>query len=229
MSGYDNPLVLVTRPRAMSEEFVAALTHLTTAFTPLIVPAFELEAVEAAVSAFDEAIFTSRAGVRFGPEGEGRIAWCVGEATAAAARQAGYETRHSQGNAVDLGELILNQRPKGRLVHFRGEIVAHKLAVTLTNAGLDCAEAVVYRKAKNQMVTEHRDQIERASAILIPVFSSETVSIIEGWGMDLSHSHVIAISPDVATVSSRLAPTEITVLMKSTSAEMTQAVARLIA
>lgn len=229
MSGYDNPLVLVTRPRAFSEEFVAALGTVTSAFEPLIAPAFELEALSAEVPPYDEVIFTSRAGVRFGPKGDGRLAWCVGEATADAARAAGYETRTADGDADGLVVLILGERPVARLMHFRGESVASEVAARLVEGGLDCVETVLYRKVASQIPATDRAILEGVLNVVVPVFSAETVSILAEWELDWSGFHVVAISEKVAGAAAKLNPAKITVVPAPNTVEMTQAVARLIA
>ena len=229
MSGYVNPLVLVTRPEASAQDFVATLRAVSPRFIPLISPAFEFEPVATPIPEFDEAVFTSRAGVQFGPAGEGRRAWCVGTSTAAAAQKAGYNACNADGNADALVDVILAERPMGRLAHLRGASSTGDVVVKLTEGGLTCVEAIVYRKAPKSLAAEQRRLIESADTVVVPLFSAETASILGAWGLNLTQSHVVAISGDVAKAAHVLDAKAVTIAAMPNRAAMTQATARLFA
>ncbi|SLN33125.1 uroporphyrinogen-III synthase [Pseudooctadecabacter jejudonensis] len=229
MVRFDNPIVLVTRPRAASEAFVEGLRQHAGAFEPVIAPVFEIGEVARSVPCFDEAIFTSKAGVAFAPEGEGRIAWCVGDATAQAARAAGYEARSAAGDADTLIDLILTEQTGGRLVHLRGEISRGDVSQRLTAAGVTCAEVVNYRKIACPPPAELGGLLRAHRNIIFPAFSAETVSLFLDWPLEPKGMHIVAISAAVAQAAEQMSPQNITVADRPDLASMTQAVAALIA
>lgn len=225
----EKPLVVVTRPAESAQVFVDDLRVLVPDVEVLVVPAFELRAVEGERPPFDVAIFTSTAGVGHAPKGAGRLAYCVGASTAKAAERAGYEAVSADGAADDLTALILEARPTGKLLHLRGEVAKGDIAATLQAEGLDCRELVVYQKVALTPDALLLDQIEKAARVIWPMFSGETVSIIESWGMDFTGATVVAISKDVAQAARALVPSRIIRAERPDRAAMTQATVRMIA
>lgn len=229
MPRLNNPTVLLTRPKASSDAFVAELSKIAGAFEPLISPAFEIVATDAPVIPFEMAIFTSRAGVVHAPNGLGRLAYCVGEATAKAAHLAGYNARSAQGGAPELIAMILREQQHAALLHFRGEVSYGNIRDTLNNHGLTCSHAIVYRKSP---CAPSRDFILGSRSMhsrIICLFSAETVSIIAEWPIEFSGLHVVAISQNVADAAQLLKPSSVTVSNAPTLGEMAAATSRLIA
>ena len=95
-------------------------------------------------------IFTSRNGVRFAPLGALRKAdhvFCVGQATAEAAKLAGYQTIHSaNGNSKDLIRLIGEYKhlPPYPLIHLANDKPRGDIVASLTNVGLNTRLVQVY-------------------------------------------------------------------------------------
>ncbi|MCF2905998.1 uroporphyrinogen-III synthase [Octadecabacter sp. CECT 8868] len=226
---FDNPIVLATRPQLSSEQFLAALKECAGPFQRLISPAFEYCGTGAVVPAFEIGIFTSRAGVSFAPKGDGRIAYCVGNSTAEAAEDAGYRPISANGTASELTELILEHEPKKHMLHLRGETSVGNVKEKLEISGLSCQEAVLYRKKLCSPKTEAIEALTSRDAILLPLFSAETVSIIADWGVDLGVAHVTAISPVVAGAAEALSPASIIISKAPNQLEMVAATSRLIA
>lgn len=226
---YHNPIVLVTRPETSATAFVDVLRDHAGKFVPLIAPAFGFEDVPHSLPPFDMAIFTSKAGVSTAPDGEGRIAWCVGDMTAQAARDNGYTARSAQGDANALVEVILDRRPAGSLVHIRGETSHGNVSDRLNAAGLTCADVISYRKSRRDKPNDLTDILSAGRTIILPIFSAETVSIIQDWGLPLSGAHIVAISPKVGRMTEVMQPIAVTVVDTPDVASMTQAVVRLIA
>jgi len=226
---FDTPSVLITRPHDASTRFVAALERAAGSFTPIICPAFDVVGTEAAVPDFEVAVFTSRAGVNFAPAGVNRTAYCVGDATAHAATRAGYKAISSSGSASDLCALILDDAPSGRLLHLRGEVSRRDVMTTLVDGGLNCAQAVVYRKQPMPIDTLTSYELENAETLIIPTFSAETVSIMASWSLCLKGAHVVAISQFVADASTVFSPASITVSDRPDLSSMVALTARLIA
>ena len=119
--------------RAMGLEAVVA---------PLLAP----EAVEADPPAADEAlIFTSPNGVRFYGGPTDRTAWCVGEATAEAARAAGFaDVRTGPGDVEGLIAL-LHDELDSPAVHWGGAHVRGDLAGDLAALGHTVRRTTAYR------------------------------------------------------------------------------------
>ena len=229
MPCFINPSVLVTRPKDSSERFVRDLRAVAGPFEPVICPAFEYERLDAPLPDFDVAIFTSRAGVMFAPKGRGRTAYCVGDATANAATQSGYEAVSAQGTVDDLLSLILGDGPVGRLLHVRGETSVGDVMHALASEGLDAGEVIAYRKATSLVGLQRAVQVSSGSNLIFPVFSAETVSILAASGLNFSALNTVAISEGVAAVVSTLSPASLSIAAAPNQAKMIAAVARMIA
>lgn len=229
MPRLDNPIVLVTRPKHSSDRFVADLKSVAGRFRPIVSPAFENIGVVAETPDFKVAIFTSRTGVDFAPDGKNRIAYCVGDSTSDVARKAGYQAVSAQGNAADLVHLILDNKPTQPLLHIRGEISQGDVSATLRRAGLKCDEVVVYRKSATALTVQALTALTHDAEIILTVFSAETVSILADTGCDFSNVFVVAISPTVARATSVLSPAKTYVADAPNLGSIVAATARLIA
>lgn len=229
MAPYQNPIVLVTRPKEDATAFVAQLQATGRVFEPAIAPAFGIEALEHNIPTFDGAIFTSKAGVATAPEGMGRVAWCVGDVTATAAAQKGYAACSARGNADALVVMILGRAPSGTLVHLRGENSYGDVSARLTAAGLTCREVVTYRKVRQPPPEGLGALFKNGRPFVLPVFSAETGSILRDWQIPMAQAHIVAISTKVADTFDAMQPFDMTVVETPNLASMTQAVARLIA
>ncbi len=229
MAPFENPIVLVTRPADSAARFVAALRDVAGAFEPLVLPAFEVEALAYEAVPFEDAVFTSRAGAMFAPDGAGRVAWCVGEATADAARAKGYVPKVGCGGADALVTLILEGKPRGRLVHFRGEKIRVFVTDRLNAENLNCLEIVNYHKRLNRPTAQQLAVLQEGRPCVAPVFSGETVSIIGDWDIPFDQVTMVAISPEVAEVAKGLQPFAVTCAQEPDLGAMVRATSRLIA
>jgi uroporphyrinogen-III synthase len=229
MPRFDNPIVIVTRPKADAQRFIDVLRTISGPFSVIISPAFENETLSAEIPDFDTAIFTSRAGVAQAPRGDGRSAFCVGDATATAAKGAGYAAMSADGSADDLVRLILRQRPDVALLHIRGETSRGGIAKRLNDAGLKCQEVVAYRKAAKGPSQPICDALAVNQMVILPLFSAETVSILETWPLSFEGCTVIAISDVVAGACATLSPLNVVVSPAPNVQAMMQTTARLIA
>lgn len=197
MAPFQNPIVIVTRPRAASLAFLDLLSASDREFQAVVAPAFEIEPVEAKLPQFDVAILTSVAGVSHAPAGQGRRAYCVGPKTSAAAQAKGYTVVNADGSADDLVDVILDSKEKGRLLHLRGESSAGNITARLQKSGISVAEAVVYRKAPCPVAPQVQE-IELASQpVILPLFSAETVSILADWNLQFGRLATVSISASV--------------------------------
>jgi len=229
LAPFENPSVLVTRPREAAERFVAELRVAAGPFQPVVSPAFGLVSVEHNAQPFEDAIFTSKAAVSYAPDGNGRRAWCVGAATAAVAKGRGYDVRHGGGNAEDLVELILQEKPIGQLVHFCGENVRVNVTAALVRVGLNCESCVTYRKAILAPTMDVAALNGFTKSWILPIFSAETVSILSEWPVEFERAWIVAISREVEVEAMGLKPAGTIIADRPDLPEMINATARLIA
>lgn len=160
MSGR-RPTVLVTRPEPAAGRLAARLE--AGGYRALVSPVMEIVRAESlaptTLEGAQAVLITSAraaeaASQDLGPDlGSGAVlpgAYCVGDATAAAARKAGFDPVVSaSGDATDLLALVLRDlRPEaGRLVILRGRETAYDLAPALETAGFTVDSAILYDAA----------------------------------------------------------------------------------
>lgn len=143
--------VIITRAEPGNGETAA---RLHAAGLPYIcAPMLVLGATGAGLPPLEDAqglLFTSANGVRAFCAVSARrdlTAWCVGPATLAAARGAGFDRlEHGDGNGMDLAWLVAGkaQPGAGALVHVANEAAAGQLAQTLKQAGFTVVFAPLY-------------------------------------------------------------------------------------
>ncbi|NQY12315.1 MAG: uroporphyrinogen-III synthase [Henriciella sp.] len=158
MSRIDIPII-VTRAEPGAAETVARLSARgLEAVTAPMLSLHELTGTDLpAASDLSGLIFTSANGVRtYAKRASERAlpAWCVGPATATAARAAGFtDIRESAGNAKDLADFIGGHADPGDdpLLHVANAAAAGQLQQDLTNRGYRVAFAPLYemRPAQN--------------------------------------------------------------------------------
>jgi uroporphyrinogen-III synthase len=164
--------ILLTRPRAQSGLFAAQIrAHLPEARV-VIAPLMDIvpTATVPELAEGDALIFTSANGVAAAGQGQGRTAWCVGERTAAVARDAGYAAHVAGRTAEELVEHLRGLRPAGRLVHLHGAHTRGDVAGGLAAAGLQVADFAVY----DQVALEPGPDFAAALAsapLVVPLFS----------------------------------------------------------
>ncbi|WP_128255042.1 uroporphyrinogen-III synthase [Falsirhodobacter deserti] len=158
--------VLLTRPSEGSTRFAAMLEG------PVILsPLLEPRILPADLPPASSLIFTSPTAVRAAGSPPATHAWCVGDRTAAVARQAGYAARSAAGDAEALFRAILASKEVGPLLHLRGRESKGDLARRLTEAGIPTAEAVVYEMVPRPLTEEARQALRGTSPIVVPLFS----------------------------------------------------------
>lgn len=139
----------MTRPQPAADALVArlnaggraALAAPVTEYTPVPFTLPDLAAYHALA-------FTSAEGVRVFADnetGRGKPVFCVGDATAAAARAAGFEhIRSADGDAGDLLELLGGQKDIKRVLHVSGTETARELRAPLALRGITLDRVAVY-------------------------------------------------------------------------------------
>lgn len=192
--------LLLTRPVAQSERFLAILTEALGARPPAVIsPLAEMLPTGAVVPAKGALALTSgRAVEAAGEILAGRVAYCVGARTAELARQAGAKAISADGDAEALLALIMRQRPD-RVIHLRGDHQRGDLVARLRLAGVEADELELYRTRDLPLTTAARRLLDGRGRILAPVFSPRSAArLAEAAGPALARMVVAAISPAAA-------------------------------
>lgn len=160
------PVILLTRPLDAARRFVAEASHLGLDF--VIAPLMGIAAIDhdsARLHAARRLVLTSVHAVPAAGPGAGRFAYCVGPATAEAARKAGFEVIEGPGDAVRLAPMIAGQTD---LLH------PHGLHVT---AGLPVEGMVVYDQPDQDLPLAGREALQKDQTILWPLFSPRSARL----------------------------------------------------
>jgi len=208
---------LVTRPREDAAGLVAALTArgIEPLLEPLLTIALAPDASATLAAALPDAqavMFTSANGVRAfasASSQRGLPAFAVGDATARAARAAGFARVESAGGDVRaLAALAARQldRTAGSLIHAAASAVAGDLASDLTRAGFTVRRLRLYEAvAAIRLSAESCDAIAAGAVACAIFFSPRTaetfVTLAQAAGIG-GHTAAIAavvLSPAVAT------------------------------
>lgn len=180
------PTILITRPKAAAERFVLALRETGIEAPVVVSPLLKVvtTGVEPEFSGIKGVIFTSVNGVEAAPA-EHLPAWCVGEATAAAARAKGWQAVAAGGDAEALVTRILAARPEGPLLHLRGRVARGDVAARLSAVGIETREAVVYDQELCGLTEQAKDILTRENPVIVPLFSPRTAA---QFGVELAQS-----------------------------------------
>lgn len=144
--------VLVTRPLPDADDTAAALIAL--GHEPVVVPLIEVTFEPVAdldLSGIQAVLITSANGARALASASKRrdmAVFAVGDASATAARQCGFDqTLSAEGNVEALADLVKTSLDpqNGPLVHVAGTVIAGDLAGALARSGFDVRREVLYR------------------------------------------------------------------------------------
>ena len=169
------PVLLMTRPRSASERFVGSMPErLRGAVDVVIAPLMEIVPLSGAVDlqGLCGVIFTSANGVAAAATLGVRPdlpCYCVGDATADAARQSGWRAESMGPTADALVSALLSRAPEGPLVHLRGVHARGDVAERLTAGGLPTRDRSVYDQRLLPLGSEAVAALSRPT--LAPLFS----------------------------------------------------------
>jgi uroporphyrinogen-III synthase len=204
--------ILVTRPEPDAQRFAAHLkAH---GIDTVVAPLMTVELGEAPMPPLGKAqalVFTSANGVRAYAAKQGRgdlPIYAVGEATAAAARLAGYDDVVSAGSDAQGLAALLEGRidpAKGPLFHPTGADQAGDLAAALQARGFELEQAVLYRAAAvPELPAAARAALEAGDLAGVALFSPRSAEIfldrtlVAGLGGKLEALDAFCLSRAVA-------------------------------
>jgi len=211
--------VLVTRAEGDAEKLAARLAERghESVVEALMTIRFHPEAARGIGPFLDGVqaiLFTSANGVRAFAEATERRdfrAFAVGDATAAAARAAGFADVSSAGGAVDdLAKLVIGRlKPKnGALFHAAASVTAGDLQGLLEAAGFSVRRAVLYEAVGSEWLSDvTRQAIARheidAALFFSPRNAATFVRLAAGLEEGCQHMIAVALS---SAVAEKLAP-----------------------
>ncbi|GAA3858773.1 uroporphyrinogen-III synthase [Celeribacter arenosi] len=127
---------------------------------------------------YEATLLTSRSAVAAARQHFPDIAaYCVGDATAQEARDAGLSAVSAAGAAPDLIGLILKDGLK-KVVHLRGAHSRGEIAQKLTSAGVQTDSIVVYDQVERAWKDKEIERIENTHRLIVPVFSPRSSALI---------------------------------------------------
>ncbi len=140
--------------------------------------------------------------------------WCVGEATATAAKEAGFETIFQVNrSAQEILERIVNecQKDTSHFVHICGSVVHVDLADALTKLGYNADRIVIYTTEAADRLTPEAEAVMSAGLVQqMPFFSLRTAEVFieiaqkSDWAENLSKVTALAHSEAIARVLNQL-------------------------
>lgn len=160
--------MLVTRPQPGADETAGRIAAL--GFQPVALPLTRIVPLEPVLlptpDAFDAVVVTSVNALRHAPPGllaiaSARPAFAVGDATAQAAREAGFrDVRSASGTAIDLAGLIGTGLPRGaRLLHLAGRVRTAGFDSQVEADGFAIATVEVYDTEKVSYTTDFLSEV----------------------------------------------------------------------
>ena len=176
----DLPTLLMTRPFAASEAFVATLPEtLRSRLRVVIAPLIEIRIRDTPVQVdpSETLIFSSANGVRAAVAMDvplGGMAFCVGAATTSRAQEAGWTARFLGRDSDELVSRLIEEAPADKLCHLHGAHARGDIVTRLHDAGLTVREAIVYDQPTVPLSEEAVRLVAFESPVLVPLFSPRT-------------------------------------------------------
>lgn len=190
--------LLLTRPRAASERFARQLTERFGELNIVISPLMEIEFLDLASFAMPDAVvFTSRNGVEAWANATfptDMTCYCVGTATADAARAIGFEPFVSGGTVEHLIADLKEIAPNGTVLHVRGRHSRGDLTAQITRAGLKARDLVAYEQKLLPLNSEAQTLLLGGVRVIVPLFSPRSAAHFAKLGPFGPQVDLIAIS-----------------------------------
>lgn len=217
--------LLVTRPVDSATRFVARLSDVALGQVNVVIsPLLEIVPlkVQADLSHYAAAVFSSAQAVGFAPRGGGKPAYCVGAMTAAAARHHGWQVRLEGETAQDVIGHLLQAPLSGTICHFSGKYQRGDIANTLTRHNLPCDRVILYDQKMCALTDDALTALKGRT--IVPLFSPRTARGFVAQVAPPAHAHVVALSPAVAAPCIAAGFEKVDVLSNPTGAAMVETI-----
>jgi uroporphyrinogen-III synthase len=223
------PTLLLTRPRRQSERFLSGCRAQAGFEFPVeIAPVIDIQATEAKpdLTQYAGVVLTSENALINVPVtgGRGKTAFCVGDATRAAAERMGFRSFSARGDSEALINLIVARRPRTPLLHMRGAHTRGDISKRLTAAGVKTDQIVVYRQIPMELKREVIARLQQTDRFVAPLFSPRSAAVLAAAIRQTS------LVPDIVAISQSAADSwdaasrTITVANRPDGRAMTEAV-----
>lgn len=231
--------ILLTRPEAQSARFAqelrSVLAEVDIVTVPLMAPQFLMPMIPA--QKFAAIVLTSETGAEAarrisaaGPVLPG-LAYCVGDRTALAARDAGLQAVSAQGNAANLVRDLVARGVVGPLLHVRGRDSRGDVAENLNLAGIETFSVIAYAQQEQPGGAEMLTILRGTQPVLVPLFSPRSARMFAEKALAAKPTvpiYVVALSAAVVAELAPLAPDLIEIATRPDSAAMIEAIITLI-
>lgn len=197
--------LLMTRPRAACEAFVAALPpQLRARLTPICSPLIEIAGC-ADVIDFGDArgiVFSSANAVGVAARLTDRRdlpCYCVGAATTRAARAAGWSAECAGEDADALVRALTVAPPAAPLLHLRGAHARGDIAGRLSRSGCMTRQQAIYDQRLLPLSDEALAVLDGAAPVIAPIFSPRTARQFADCLAGRAPLFLVALSDAVAS------------------------------
>ena len=202
------PAILLTRPEAQAERFAASCRERFGDAVEIVLDPMQRIVLGPLPGLPEKAamIFTSENGVRAyaaGGGAAGRMAYCVGDRTADAARAAGLVARSAGGATGELLDLIRSEAPKAPLVHLHGRHVRGNVVGALVDAGFAAQGFTVYDQQDLPLSHAARALLSGPRRVIAPLFSPRSAALL---GAELVETANVALPCISAATRDALPP-----------------------
>ena len=204
--------LLLTRPRAASERFAVQLREELGITDIVISPLLEIEFLPIGNVPKDALIvFTSRNGVEAWAHSQlvaQRNCICVGQATADAARDLGFETHVSGGTVDHIYADLCKDSHETEIIHIHGRHTRGDLVERLASEGLQASGMIAYEQKTLELSEEARALLIGGAPVIVPLFSPRSAAQFASSGPFGPQIDIIAISQAAADPcpDARIAP-----------------------
>lgn len=191
--------ILITRPEPGAQDFADALRVHLGGGIPIILSPMQQNVSSGALPDLDKfsgLVFTSRTAVQvFAGLTDRRDlpAYCVGDATAAAAQAAGLKAQSASGDADALVDMLRTGNVKGPLLHLRGTHSRGEVAIRL-----GASQAIIYSQKPQSLTAEAQAALSRESPVILPLFSPRSAQLFFSGALPHAPLFVAVISEATA-------------------------------
>lgn len=173
------PILLITRPLKQGLRLAEEAARDCPPHRALVAPLSEVVPLPFDPAVFDGAqalILTSANAVPFLPALPRLPAWCVGPATAAAARAKGFVPIDGGGDAASLIARLAEARPEGPIVHAHGRDMARDIVAALPD--LPLRGVALYEAQRRPLPPEILGAMADSGVIVAPLFSPRAARLL---------------------------------------------------
>ncbi len=222
--------LLMTRPRAAAKRFMARLApDLRDRLRVIYAPLLEIVGLPdpVALDGMRGVIFTSANGVAAARERGVRPSLpvsCVGDATAEAARRAGWTVDDSFETADALVAALSARHPQAPLLHLRGVHARGDIAGRLTAMGIETRAQALYDQQLVALSDAARKALQGDDPVIVPLFSPRTARQFADAGRGHAPLYLAAISEAAAKPLENMNHSALIVADRPDGAAMAEAV-----